>query len=172
MTISWRDGMDIGDPVIDADHHHLVEMINQFEAAIGGRIDHKAVARVLLGLVSYTGEHFQREEDLQLQVRYPYYDSHRRSHRDVLKHLNDLLARYVRLQGAERDAMIREMAGFLREWLVDHIISSDLRMKPYVQKFLADQAEAVRRQRAARALAASIAAGPPSSDDWPDPARH
>ena len=166
MTIAWRDGMNIGDPVIDADHHHLVEMINQFEAAIGGHIDHKAVARVLLGLVEYTGEHFKREEELQLQVRYPYYDSHRRSHRDVLKHLNGLLARYVCLAGPERDAMVRDMAGFLREWLVDHIISSDLRMKPYVEKFLADKAEAGRRNRIARALAESLAG---QRDDWPDP---
>lgn len=165
MTIAWRDGMNIGDPVVDGDHHHLVEMINQFEAAIGGTINHKAVARVLLGLVVYTGEHFKREEELQLQVRYPYYDSHRRSHRDVLKQLNGLLERYVRLAGPERDAMIRDMAGFLREWLIDHIISSDLRMKPYVQKFLADKAESDRRVRIARALAASMAAQSADGDD-------
>ncbi len=168
MTIAWRDGMNIGDPVVDGDHHHLVEMINQFESAIVGHIDHKAVARVLLGLVAYTGEHFKREEELQLQVRYPYYDSHRRSHRDVLKQLNDLLERYVRVTGPARDAMIRDMAGFLREWLVDHIISSDLRMKPYVQKFLADKAEAERRFRIARVLAESVAG---QHDDWPDPTR-
>ena len=89
MTIAWRDAMNTGDPTIDADHRHLVDLINAFEAAMSGsHIDHKRIARVLLGLVEYTGEHFKREEDIQLAVRYPYHDSHRRSHRDVLKKLS------------------------------------------------------------------------------------
>jgi hemerythrin len=142
--------MSVGEPTIDDDHKHLVELINAFEKAITGTIDHKRVARVLLGLVEYTGEHFAREEELQLKIRYPYHESHRRSHRDVLKKLSDIVEDYSKAPpGIARDSMVRGLADFLKEWLVDHIIQSDLRMKPYVLQMQAQKAEALRRKREA-----------------------
>jgi len=132
--------MSVGDPVIDEDHRHLVDLINNFETAVSGVINHKRIARVLLGLVEYTGEHFAREEDLQLKVRYPFHDSHRRSHRDVLKKLSDIVAVYTKTpDGPERDRMVTDLGTFLKEWLVDHIIQSDLRMKPYIQAWREQQ---------------------------------
>lgn len=136
--------------MVDDDHKHLVDLINAFEIAIAGKIDHKKVARVLLGLVEYTGEHFAREEELQLAIRYPYHESHRRSHRDVLKKLSDIMGEYsLAPDGPVRDRMVRDLANFLKEWLIDHIIQSDLRMKPYVLQMQAQKAEAVRRKREA-----------------------
>ena len=140
MSIAWRDAMSVGDPVIDEDHRHLVDLINNFETAVSGVINHKRIARVLLGLVEYTGEHFAREEDLQLKVRYPFHDSHRRSHRDVLKKLSDIVAVYTKTpDGPDRDRMVTDLGTFLKEWLVDHIIQSDLRMKPYIQAWREQQ---------------------------------
>ncbi|MBX9635234.1 MAG: hemerythrin family protein, partial [Magnetospirillum sp.] len=113
-----------------------------------GQIEHKKIARVLLSLVDYTGEHFAREEKLQLAIRYPYHESHRRSHRDVLKKLSDIVTEYSQTAaGPGRDRMVRDLANFLKEWLVDHIIQSDLRMKPYVLQMQAQKAESIRRQR-------------------------
>ena len=147
MSIAWRDAMSVGDPVIDEDHRHLVDLINNFETAVSGAINHKRIARVLLGLVEYTGEHFAREEDLQLKVRYPFHDSHRRAHRDVLKKLSDIVAVYTKTpDGPERDRMVTDLGTFLKEWLVDHIIQSDLRMKPYIQAWR-DQQVGVDKRR-------------------------
>lgn len=150
MSIAWRDAMCVGEPMVDEDHKHLIDLINAFELAIsgGGKIDHKKIARVLLGLVEYTGEHFAREEELQRAIRYPYHESHCRSHRDVLKKLSDIVTEYsLTPAGPKRERMVRDLAGFLKEWLVDHIIQSDLRMKPYVLQMRAQKAEAVRRKR-------------------------
>lgn len=158
MSIAWRDAMSVGDATVDADHKHLIDLINAFETAIQGDIDHKRVARVLLGLVEYTGQHFAREEELQLSIRYPYHDSHRRAHRDVLKQLSGIVSEYtVAPDGPERDAMIRTLSTFLKEWLVDHIIQSDLRMKPYVAQMQRMQQEALRKKRDAIATAERIA---------------
>ncbi len=147
MSIAWREAMSVGDPVIDEDHRHLVDLINNFETAVSGNINHKRIARVLLGLVEYTGEHFSREEDLQLKVRYPFHDSHRRSHRDVLKKLSEIVAVYTKtVDGPERDRMVIDLGKFLKEWLVAHIIQSDLRMKPYIQAWRDQQAGADKRR--------------------------
>lgn len=149
MSIAWREAMNVGDPTIDADHKHLVDLINTFEAALAGpTIDHKRIAAVLLGLVDYTGEHFQREEEIQRTIHYPYCDCHRRSHRDVLKKLQIIISEYSRTAaGAARDKMVRDLAGFLKEWLVDHIIQSDLRMKPYILQHQAEKAQARKHRR-------------------------
>ena len=129
MSVAWREAMSVGDPVIDADHKHLVDMINDFETAVAGKINHRKVAVVLLGLVEYTGAHFKREEEIQQRVGYPYHDCHRRSHRDVLKHLVEIVQTYSAATGQQRDDMVRGLGQFLREWLIDHIIQSDLRKR-------------------------------------------
>lgn len=135
MSIAWRDAMSVGNEMVDNDHKHLIDMINQFEEAISrSYIDHKKIGKVLLGLVDYTGEHFAREEQLQMSVQYPFYDSHCRAHREVLRKLATVLTAYTQAQGVERDQMVRDITDFLKEWLVDHIIQSDLRMKPYVAR--------------------------------------
>ncbi|HLO77718.1 MAG TPA: hemerythrin family protein [Magnetospirillum sp.] len=165
MSIAWREAMCVGDPTVDADHKHLVDMINAFEVAIAGKIDHKKVARVLLGLVEYTGQHFAREEELQLAIRYPYHESHRRSHRDVLRKLSDIMTEYTKApEGPVRDNMVRSLANFLKEWLVDHIIQSDLRMKPYVLQIQAQKAEAIKRKREAVAASQKMAGVEPHLD--------
>lgn len=158
MSIAWREAMAVGDEMVDSDHRHLIDLINAFEAAIVGKIDHKKVARVLLGLVEYTGEHFAREEELQLAIRYPYHESHRRSHRDVLRKLSEIVGEYTKTtEGPTRDRMVRDLTAFLKEWLVDHIIQSDLRMKPYVLQMQAQKAEAIRRKREAVAASQKLA---------------
>jgi hemerythrin len=174
MSVAWREAMNTGDPTIDADHRHLVDLINTFEAALAGAsIDHKRIARVLLGLVEYTGEHFKREEEIQLLVRYPYHESHRHSHRDVLKKLSAIVAEYVKApDGPDRDAMVRGLGNFLREWLVDHIIQSDLRMKPYVLQMQALKAEAIRRKREALAASQKMAGLEPQANSPAHPQPH
>jgi hemerythrin len=139
--------MCVGDPVIDGDHKHLVDLINEFEKSITGKVDHRKIAKVLLGLVQYTGEHFAREEEIQLKVRYPFHESHRKQHRDVLKQLQHVLMDYTEAHGDIQDTMIREIADFLKDWLVGHIIESDLRMKPYVLKMQAEKSAAKQRRR-------------------------
>ncbi|HTH16297.1 MAG TPA: hemerythrin family protein, partial [Magnetospirillum sp.] len=164
MSIAWRDAMCVGEETVDADHKHLVDLINAFEVAIATKVDHKKIARVLLGLVEYTGEHFAREEELQLAIRYPYHESHRRAHRDVLKKLSDIVGEYSRAPTEQRDRMVRDLASFLKEWLVDHIIQSDLRMKPYVLQMQAQQAEALKRKREAIIASQKMAGVEPQLD--------
>lgn len=149
MSIEWRDALCVGDPSIDSDHKHLIDLINQFEQSITGQINHKSIAKVLIGLVQYTTEHFAREEEIQLKIRYPYVESHRRQHRDVLKKLGALLQEYTESHGEIRDKLIRDMTSFLKEWLVNHIIESDLRMRPFVLKMQAEQKDAAKRRRLA-----------------------
>ncbi len=133
MTIVWREAMAVGNDTVDSEHKHLVELINNFEVAIGHGVDHKKVKRVLLGLVEYSAEHFRHEEQLQATIHYPFIISHQKAHRDLLKKLVSIVQGYINAPPDRRDQMIRGVAEFLRSWLIDHIIEFDLRMKPFME---------------------------------------
>lgn len=149
MSIEWREAMNIGDPIIDADHRHLVKLLKELETAIVGPIDHKEAGHVLMRLAQYTADHFTREEELMAEIRYPYLESHRRNHREVLKKLTGQAQDYAGAEEARRIEMIRTTVRLLPEWLVGHILQSDLRMKPYVLQFRAQMDESEKRKRAA-----------------------
>ena len=72
--------------------------------------------------------------------------------------LSEIVAEYTKTtEGPTRDRMVRDLTTFLKEWLVDHIIQSDLRMKPYVLQMQAQKAEAIRRKREAVAASQKLA---------------
>jgi hemerythrin len=132
MTITWRPQMSVDGGIIDHDHQVLIGIINEFIAGAAGALTHAQLDAVLGRLGNYAATHFQREETLQLAIRYPFGEAHKREHETLVRELGE---RRLRLAGADaaRDlaAVQRDVADFLRHWLVDHIIGSDLRMRPH-----------------------------------------
>lgn len=152
MSIQWRDEMSIDEGVIDHDHQILIEIINEFCAA---KVDHEELPRlerILIKLERYASTHFNREEGLQRVVQYAYLDAHHHEHADLIRRLANIRSELGALHaGLERQSpeaaqvptgapateaarAHAEVAQFLHHWLVDHIIQSDLRMKPYVAR--------------------------------------
>jgi hemerythrin len=132
MTITWRSQMSVDGGIIDHDHQVLIGIINEFIEGAAGTLTHAQLDAVLLKLGSYAATHFHREETLQLAIRYPYGEAHKREHETLVR---DLGERRLRLAGADGRVDLapvqRDIADFLRHWLVDHIIGSDLRMRPH-----------------------------------------
>ena len=126
--IKWRDAMAVGHADIDADHKHLIDLINLFET---GRDDN--VEATLFELVRYTAYHFQREEKLQMTLGFPLAAPHKQSHEHLLAEANALLRRWESSPGEQHRALMGEIAPFLRGWLIDHIINEDLLMKPFIR---------------------------------------
>lgn len=146
MPVVWRDAMNVGHPIVDDDHRHLVDLLNQCEVALGPPVNHRAVARILMALHVYTVEHFAREERLQLDIKFNYARAHKLAHNDLLATLAGMMEKYgTEAEPTQRDALANGAAEFLRNWLVEHIIGADLHMRPYIEKYLAAQ-ESLDRQ--------------------------
>ena len=134
MPIVWREQMSIGIKAIDADHQHLIEIINHLEQAIqtpekakGGREDS---LRILFGrLRAYTREHFSREEGMQSTSHYKGLKENQEEHRALISELDQLSSRFMEGPKADDPVSDEEMLKFLRHWLVDHIIKVDLKMR-------------------------------------------
>lgn len=141
MTIAWREELSIDHGVIDEDHRNLVAIINEFEHHVmegskeGNQIDFDRLHKILVELHQYTEGHFQREEEIQIRILYPYHDAHKHEHADLVAHFKQMVQRFQSLhKGPEAARFVRDMAEFLKGWLINHIIHSDRRMKPYIDR--------------------------------------
>ncbi|MBU6444840.1 MAG: hemerythrin family protein [Alphaproteobacteria bacterium] len=144
MSIQWREGMTIDHGTIDHDHQTLIALINQFCDTPLDDAGMLELQRIFDRLDRYTAIHFQREEQLQRAANYPYREAHHREHGELIREMDGLRRKFgalvqtagdlAMISAAPRPELARlhtTMAEFLRHWLVDHIVKSDLRMKPY-----------------------------------------
>jgi len=126
--IAWTEEMSVGVPEIDADHQILMELIAQIDDAAAGAEAKEVTGSVLGALLDYTDFHFQREERLQEAIGFPETEQHKRQHAGLKRQVLEFLGRYSR---APDTAAAGELSAFLHRWLVDHILTQDMRFKPY-----------------------------------------
>ena len=134
MGIQWRPEMEVDGGVIDKDHQALIGVINAFCDAPATPAGLPRLRETLKTLERYARIHFAREERMQRSAQYAYADAHHQEHEALTRRLSEMRAE---LAGVEADASAKgvarlhaRIAGLLHHWLVDHIIGSDLRLKP------------------------------------------
>ena len=132
MAILWRDAMSVDGGLIDQDHQVLIAIINEFSAVPPDPGADTELKRILSKLDSYTKTHFAREEGLQKSIQYLYRDAHRHEHVDLIDQLTRVRAELAAVkEKKELIAAHTHMTDFLHHWLIDHILQTDLRMKPF-----------------------------------------
>jgi hemerythrin len=137
MPIVWRDALSVGNDLIDADHQHLLTLINTLELMLTTEQPFAALRQALADLKTYTHEHFAREERIMIALRYVPYDAHKHAHGELIRQLDEA-TRFIgeqtdvaALTTAAVPAAVKEsLIGLLRAWLVDHIVKEDLHLKP------------------------------------------
>ena len=120
--------MSVGDAVIDEDHQHLIDLVNKYEAAV----EHKspqALAMAFDGLVRYAQTHFEREEKIMEAVHFPDRRTHADHHKDLLSRME---AFHKELE-VHRRFDLKKTTTFLHDWLIDHVLNEDMRLKPYLK---------------------------------------
>jgi len=132
MTINWRDKMSVDDGVIDQDHKHLIDIINRFENTAKDGLSLDEALEILYALKFYASTHFHREERLQVLIEFPFCDAHKKEHQELLEALDDIITDVKFSNDDSHTKIARDTAVLLRDWLVDHILQSDLRMRPFV----------------------------------------
>ena len=132
MSISWRPQMAVDHGMIDDDHRIIIAISNEFIAIDGALPTAAELLAILRKLKRYTLSHLDREQKLQKEIRYPYADAHEYQHKDLIKRLDNMKMKFKKEQTQEElAANYRSVAELLRTWFIDHIIHSDLRMRPF-----------------------------------------
>lgn len=117
--------MSIGVESIDNDHKRLLEIINRLYDAIDLNAAETVLEDTFESLESYVVEHFQREEALMQQYGYAQSDEHIKQHRAFAAKVPELKEQ---LLGAKNYLTAQEVTIYLTDWLVNHIISEDLKL--------------------------------------------
>jgi len=106
---AWNATFDVKHDVINAQHTKLFDMIADLDA-------NRADAEKLNVLLAFVQEHFKLEEDLFEAKAYADKDSHKATHD---KFVSDAV-------GAVKDGVSDAVIAFLKDWLVNHIMVSDM----------------------------------------------
>jgi hemerythrin len=129
--IDWDEKYSVNIAEIDKQHKHFMSIINELHDAL--MIDQhpkQVIERIVNELVDYTDYHFKTEEKLFEQHNYPGKDVHKQQH-------DDLRAQAYKLRddfAANRVEIDLSVLSFLTEWLVEHILGSDMEYSPYLSK--------------------------------------
>ena len=125
--IAWTDSYSVGIEKIDKQHKQLVEMINQLIDAHDTSVRSEMVSDTLTSMTNYAMSHFQTEEDLLREHQYPQYDDHHTEHMAFIRKTAEMASAAIKLE----QSVPVELLSYLKEWLINHILKSDMQYKVF-----------------------------------------
>ncbi len=126
--VTWNDTWLVGVQEVDAQHKHLVSLLNQLHEAMMQGHGKNVLGPILDSLVRYTQVHFTAEERLMQQSKYPDIVNHKREHDALTQKVLDFQKNFV----AGRIALGIEVMQFLSSWLQGHIRGTDKKYVPFL----------------------------------------
>lgn len=123
----WDDSFSVGVVEIDDQHKQLIQMINDVaEAVAQGRPD-DVQQGVLCDMVVYAGVHFSTEEKHMQHFNYSDIEVQKAQHHDYILKIGQFR---VDLE-AGKITLTQDILDFLKDWLKEHILVTDMRFKPF-----------------------------------------
>jgi hemerythrin len=127
--LRWRSNLSLGVADIDADHKALIEILNRLFYMVKAGDERTEIADVLHELGAYCDRHFRREEALMRRSGYGGLERHARLH-DVLRRQ---VATWTAVYLDDPDAFdITGFYDFVSDWLLVHVLTEDMRLRPYL----------------------------------------
>lgn len=127
--LTWSDTLAVGNTFIDGDHQKLIDMVNRLHAVMQEGRGKDVLDKVLSNLITYTKEHFRREEDLMQRMQYSGFAIHKQEHEKLLQQVLDLQEKF----NAGAATLSIQVLHFLRDWLINHIGKQDLQLAAAAQ---------------------------------------
>jgi hemerythrin len=132
---SWNEKMETGVEVIDTQHQHLLEMVNDSYKKIREATTPETFQRLAKELLNYAIYHFQTEESLMQESGY----LNERTDEAEL-HINDhrkFSEKITALRGvisANDEAEIISLLEFLQDWIQRHTLEMDVKLGNYISQ--------------------------------------
>lgn len=131
--IEWDDSFRTGINEVDEQHQILVNALNEVETRVAGSANQRLLERVTRDLLAFAIYHFETEEQL---IRRHGYDTeepedaseHVRQHRAFAERIIALRAEVLAGKSAVQEALV----SFLKDWLTNHIRTTDRRLGQFI----------------------------------------
>ena len=131
MKYVFDSSLETGHSMIDAQHKHFIEAVNDFYSACMSGKGADEINRTMNFLESYTTDHFEMEENLQIEHNFPDYNRHKMSHESFKKIVRELRMKLDE-QGPTQKIVI-EITGKITDWLIGHIATQDKKIAEYIK---------------------------------------
>ena len=129
MTIvTWSNVYSVNIIGIDEQHKQLFTLINQLHDAMSQGQGNLILGSTLESLSHYASTHFADEEKLLAKVNYPDLPAQKQEHAIFIQKVKELQIQ----QQTGKIALTVPVLGFLKDWLVNHILVSDKKYMQYV----------------------------------------
>jgi len=128
--INWTDELSVGVELFNNDHKQLISLANRLHDSITVGSQQAVLVPILDELVNYTKFHFGREEKMMIKYAYPDYIKHKFEHDALIEKVHD----YSDQVSSGKTSISLSLIGFLKEWLVNHIMVTDMKYKTFFDK--------------------------------------
>lgn len=127
--IAWDEALSVGIQRIDEQHKKLIGYANRVLDAAHDRANDQLAKETLIKLREYTVYHFHDEEEYMAAIHYPDLPAHHNEHMLYVQRVKDLQREIY--QG--RSVRPEDLLPVLKDWLINHILKSDLRIAAHVR---------------------------------------
>jgi len=126
--IEWTEKYDLGIEHLDSQHKKLVNQINVLYDAMKIGKGKESLDEILNVLIDYTATHFKSEEILFNRFSYPDSDKHIAEHQKFVEEVTGFKKDFDN----GRLMVSVQLMGFLKDWLINHILGSDMGYKSFM----------------------------------------
>jgi hemerythrin-like metal-binding protein len=126
--LAWSKEYSLNIAQIDSQHQKLVSLVGSLFQAMREGKGKEVLSRILADVINYTQTHFRTEEQLLSLHGYPECAGHKKEHEVLTKHALTLQERFRKGEAA----LTVEVAEFLKNWLVNHILKMDKHYAPFL----------------------------------------
>jgi hemerythrin len=126
--IGWDETLDTGHAGMDADHKQLAGLFSRLRDALANGEGNVFCFAILDDIIRHTREHFELEQCLMLQHRYPKAEQHAAEHAMLIRQAMDFRNSFD--ADASRPAQMR----FADVWLAFHILFSDKELAAFLAR--------------------------------------
>jgi hemerythrin-like metal-binding protein len=128
--LNWGQNYSVGVQAIDGQHKVLFDIVNELHGAMLKGQAQTLTGPLLRKLAKYTQEHFTAEEAAMASAMYPGLADHKIKHRDLIKQVDDYIARFDKGEVT----LNLHLLNFLRDWLATHIQKTDKEYGPWLNE--------------------------------------
>ena len=124
----WRAEYNTHIKEMDAHHRELFQTANRLYEEIHSGRKKSVLAETLDFLIRYTRDHFSKEEKLMEDYDFAEYEAHTKHHERLIFEVQELKSKY----DAGEIQMDMSVVNFLKDWIINHILTEDRKYGPYL----------------------------------------
>jgi hemerythrin-like metal-binding protein len=132
--IQWTESFSVGVKLFDEQHKQLIGMINRLSEDPQAATSSETVSELLDAMTDYAQGHFEAEETLMEKHSYPQLREHTAQHHAFRRKTAELCMDTMN----RVDTVPESLLEYLRDWLIGHILKSDMAYKPFFHELTID----------------------------------